>query len=703
MTETVSAPSRSGGTRAGVFVVGALGLLAVLMVVGLFAVNRFIDQERQRDIQAWQVRLGLIADSRAAAVQKWLDSHFDLMRGLAENASLQLYMTEMTGTTNAQPEAEYLQSLLLVTAQQGGFLAETPGLAVRANVARTGQAGIALTDAEGIYLAATQDMPPMTPRLRAAMDEAAQGHPVLIDIYQAPAGPSLGFVVPVYGIQEEAASANNLGFVVGIKRLGSDLYDALVQPGDASTSSETLLVRRNGNLIDYLSALSDGTPPLKRQLAADTPDLAAAFVLREPGGFGEYRDYAQTPVLVTGRAISGTPWVVLRKIASSEALSATDSRLQTMLVVFVLLIVGLGVAVIAVWRHGTSVRTARALEEMSVALERFQNFSKFLTVVTDGHPAMIAAVSGETKYTFANRWLAETAGISKEDVLGKTMASVIGPMKARQLEPINDHVLKHFEPLTKTLTFEEEGGQRRIYHGYFLPLRGDRDYPPAVLQILQDITEVVDEREKREHTMRRLVTTLVTLVDRRDPYSAHQSARVAEVARLIAEEMGESDDMVRTVDLAGNLMNLGKVLVPPELLTKTGRLSDDEVLKIRESMLSSADLLDGLDFDVPVGTVVRDLQEKWDGSGYPAGKQGVEIHPGARIIAVANAFVGMVSPRAYREAIPLDRAVTILREGVAVAYDRRPVSALGNVLDNRGGREALAHYMERPTDIPEEA
>ncbi len=720
-TSVADTDDQGAGRRARLIVTGALAALMAIMAAGVWGVDRFIDIERQRETQAWQVRLGIIADSRAEAVHGWLDAQFGVIKGLAENASLQIYLTELSllsengaaGMRESPPEARFLENLLLVAAHQGGFLAAAPPRVIPANVSQAGQAGIALTNADGSQVhATTPDMPPISGRFRAAMDEAAdKGGPVLIDIFEAPAGPSIGFVVPIYGIQDDATTAGNLGFAVGQKRIGDDFHGALAQPGDISESGETLLARRDDNVVVYLSPLADGTPAFKRRLAADTPDLAAAFALDSPGGFAELIDYGGTTVLATGRAVAGTPWAVVRKIDSAEALAATDSRLTTLLYVIVSIILMVGVAVVLAWRHGTSVRTARAMGEMAVTLERFTNFSKFLTAVTDGHPAMIGAVSADTRYTFANRWVAEAGGISKDEVVGKTMAGVIGPVKAREIERVNKRMLrtldgaspeKRFDAVEQVLTFEEAGGRRSIIQGHFLPLRGDRDFPPAVLHILQDITEAVEERDKRWRTMRKLVNTLVSLVDRRDPHAAHQSQRVAEVARDVANEMGEDPDMVRTADLTGTLMNLGKVLVPSDLLTRAGRLSDDEAAQVRESMLAGADLLENLEFDVPVAEAMRDLQEKWDGSGYPTGKKAEHIHPAARIVAVANAFVGMVSPRSYRDAIPFDKALDFLREGIEQSYDRRPVTALANLLDNRGGRDRWAHFTQRPEDLPTE-
>ncbi len=703
MTEKEDKEVQAGGTRARTIVFGGFAVLVAAAIGAVIFAQNYVSQEREIALRNWQIRLGIVADSRSAAIQAYLDRQFAAMQSLAENASLQIYLTELqlmreAGEISEEGEAvegEFLSNLLQVSAQQAGFVPQVT-TEVNANVARTGSAGIVLTDDQGTALAATPNMPPLSERYRKAMLQAAEGEPALVDIFMAPSGPSIGFVVPVYAIQADKSSSANIGYVIGQKVIGEDLFGELEQPGDIAKSTETILVRTSKNSITYVSPLADGTKPLKRSMDISTPNLAAAFAANKSGGFAEMQNYKGENVLVTGRQLSAAPWHVVRMISVEEAMAETESRLQFIMTVLIGMIVIIGVVIIAVWRHGTSVRSAKAIEEFKIAKERHQNYAKFLQVVTDGHPAKIMAVDEAGHYTFVNKWTAEGTGLSKEELVGKSMLSVVGPTETRQIQEVHDHVFKNFEPESKILTFDRDEGEKQVVQSYHLPLKGDRDFPPAILTILQDITDVVDERQKRENTMRKLVTTLVSLVDQRDPYSANQSQRVAEVGVAIAKEMQLPEEIVRTVDLAGNLMNLGKVLVPTSVLTKVGKLSEDELNQVRESLLKSADLLEGLEFDVPVAAAVRDLQECWDGSGYPHGKTGEDIHIAARIISVANAFVGMVSPRAYRDALAFTKSVSFLLEDSEKIYDRKPVSALLNYLENRDGSTEWAHFQEKP-------
>ena len=710
-------------------------VLVAVAVGGVYAVFQFIESERARDHQAWQIRLGIVADSRAAAVREWIASQFSSLRELSENQSLQIYMTELMLEQEAggesdgaakeeadneegeededgdqfEDEAEqrsYLRNLLIATADRTGFAAPTSAGEVNANVEKAGVAGLALTDKDGRILVASPAMPPITGKLRAAIAGMTEGGAGIVDVYKGVSGdPTIAFISPVYAVQGGTEGSDFIGLVIGARIVGNDLYERLLQPGEIEESAETYLVRLNNPNIEYISPLKDGTPAMKRRLARNTPDLAAAFVIETAGGFGIKRDYAGTEVLVTGRTLTELPWTLVRNVSTAEALADTNTRLTTMLVVFLMLIGGMAVTMIAVWRHGTSIRAAQAAEKFRIAAERFGNLSKFLKVVTDGQPTAIMAVTDAGVITFANREAASGTGISAEDMLGKTMSSVIGPVRGKYYLEYNAEIIRTREEVLAGTgrvehekIFEDENG-RHIIRSYHIPLRPDRDYPPGCLMILDDISELMEQRERRGRIMDQLVSTLLTVVGRRDPFTADHALRVADVAVAVAKEMELEDEAVRTSDIAGKLMNLGKTLIPVRILSKQGALTDEEMKIVRNSVNVSADLLQNVDFDGPVVETIRMVQENWDGSG-PQGVGGDGSPVSARILAVANAFVGMTSARAYRAGMDFDKACGILIGQAGTAFDRKPVAALVNVVENRGGRDRWAHFSIPPKIRP---
>jgi HD-GYP domain-containing protein (c-di-GMP phosphodiesterase class II) len=331
--------------------------------------------------------------------------------------------------------------------------------------------------------------------------------------------------------------------------------------------------------------------------------------------------------------------------------------------------------------------------------------SKFMNVVTNSQPTKIVAVSGDTKFTFANEPAAEGTGISPGDMMGKTMASVIGPVQAQTYANINqeilarfaesDDVIKEREAHFHTFGDDEDDEGFQVIRSNHVPLRGDRDFPPAILMVLDDITELTQERRRNERVLRQLINTLVGVADGRDPFSASHSMRVSEVAACIAKEMGLPEKDIKTVDIAGNLVNVSKTVISRELLTKTEDLTSEEREQLDKIYLQSADLQDGVEFEGQVGESIRQMSEFWDGSG-PLGLSGDGILITARVLSVANAFVAMISPRAYRNALTFDQVTDILLEQSKSRYDLKPVSALVSFLENRSGIDKWANFREGP-------
>jgi hypothetical protein len=118
-SEATAASGTEGGKtprKVNWVVVGAAVGLVVLAVGAILFSFRFVEDERKREMQAWQIRLGIVADSRAAAIDEWIDRNFAALRELTENASLQLYMTELEmsegdkdAVTDEAAQATYLR------------------------------------------------------------------------------------------------------------------------------------------------------------------------------------------------------------------------------------------------------------------------------------------------------------------------------------------------------------------------------------------------------------------------------------------------------------------------------------------------------------------------------------------------------------------------------------------------------------------
>jgi len=321
-------------------VITAGAILLLCAVLGMFAVHRFVAAEGERDLHQWQVRLGIVAASRAQAVLEWRDLQFKTLTGLADNLSLQLYLTELTlaggqsgGVTDQSAQAEYLGNLLLVTADQSGFANPVTGPEVQANVQRIGVAGLALLDKKGEILVTTPGTPPLDSRLRDFVRATKLGTRGVLDIYLGPSGQAtIAFLQPIFAVQGENRPADQVGGVLGIRIVGDGLFGRLIQPGETQKTGQTYLVRKTGATVEYLSPLADGSKPLQRSLALDTPHLAAAALLRQTGGFGTYANYQGHQVIAVVTAVVYGVWRHGSSVslsAAAEGLRRSNAQLQT--------------------------------------------------------------------------------------------------------------------------------------------------------------------------------------------------------------------------------------------------------------------------------------------------------------------------------------------------------------------------------------
>jgi len=157
---------------------------------------------------------------------------------------------------------------------------------------------------------------------------------------------------------------------------------------------------------------------------------------------------------------------------------------------------------------------------------------------------------------------------------------------------------------------------------------------------------------------------VVTTLDARDPYTFEHSFRVAQLADMVAEELGLPPETRHTIYVAANLHDIGKVAVADDVLNKPGLLNPREYTQVQAHPLVGYDVLRQVPSFRDAAVIVRHHHERWDGQGYPDGLAGTDIPLAARIIALADAFDAITSDRPYRRRLSCEQGVEeILRQG----------------------------------------
>ena len=152
----------------------------------------------------------------------------------------------------------------------------------------------------------------------------------------------------------------------------------------------------------------------------------------------------------------------------------------------------------------------------------------------------------------------------------------------------------------------------------------------------------------------------------------------------IASRLGVSGEELRNLEFGALLHDVGKILVPNEIINNPGRLTDEQFEIVKRHPVDGQALLDRIGGVLAdVGEIVRSHHERWDGGGYPDGLVAEQIPLGARIICACDSFSAMTTDRSYRRAMTLDDALAELNRCSGTQFDPAVVTALEQVMRER--------------------
>lgn len=176
------------------------------------------------------------------------------------------------------------------------------------------------------------------------------------------------------------------------------------------------------------------------------------------------------------------------------------------------------------------------------------------------------------------------------------------------------------------------------------------------------------------------VEALANAVDRKGQYTVSHSRNSAKLARSICSKLGLNEKTTDLIYYAALLQNIGKITLPEKLFAASGKLSAEELNKIKNHTNVGVNLLMNINFLSEVVPYITYQTERVDGSGGPEGLKGQSIPLGSRIIAVSDAYCAMTSDRPYRKAMEKDKALEIMRDESGKKWDADVINALAQIV-----------------------
>ncbi len=329
---------------------------------------------------------------------------------------------------------------------------------------------------------------------------------------------------------------------------------------------------------------------------------------------------------------------------------------------------------------------------IEIALYKFKMEMKlkerehFLTTILQSIGNGVIATDKEGTITFLNPFAETLTGWKNGETLKRPLHEVyqvIDEETGKQVKLPFAKILqnKNFRLQSEVILLSKTG--EKIYiHQKASRIKAETNDTSGVVFTFSDVTrrrqmeeELIKSLEKQKNAMEGTVQAMAFTLETRDPYTAGHQRRVTKIACAIAEEMDLTKKQIEGVRMAGSLHDIGKIYVPAEILSKPGKISEMEYNIIKTHPQVGYDILKSIDFPWPIAKIVLQHHERIDGSGYPAGIKGKEIHLEAKILAVADVIEAMATHRPYRAALTIQEALEEVLKNRNKLYASRVVDA----------------------------
>ena len=203
----------------------------------------------------------------------------------------------------------------------------------------------------------------------------------------------------------------------------------------------------------------------------------------------------------------------------------------------------------------------------------------------------------------------------------------------------------------------------------------------VALYMRHKMSELLKKEKESRTFIRQIIQVFAKSIDVKDEYTNGHSFRVAEYTRMIAEKSGYSEEEVEKIYNIGLMHDIGKILVPNEILHKPGRLTDEEYAIMKTHASYGYDILKEVEImpDLALGAGFH--HERMDGKGYPFGKTANEIPEVAQMIAVADTFDAMHSTRPYRKKMEMEDVIAELKRVAGTQLNEKYVNVMLSLIE----------------------
>jgi PAS domain S-box-containing protein len=287
------------------------------------------------------------------------------------------------------------------------------------------------------------------------------------------------------------------------------------------------------------------------------------------------------------------------------------------------------------------------------------------------------------KIIYVNEEFCRIFGYSKDEVIGQTHKII----STNELP--KEFYTKLWGIITKGEIYKglvkNKGKSGKIFwtNTTIVPIKDKNHEIIEYMAIKHDLTQVFELNHEIESTQREIVYKMGEIGESRSKETGNHVKRVAEYSRLLAVLYGIGEKEADILFTASPMHDIGKVAIPDSILNKPGKLTNEEFEIMKSHASIGYEVLKGSDREVlkAASIVSYEHHEKYNGTGYPRGLKGEEIHIFGRITAIADVFDALGHDRCYKQAWELDKILALFQEEKGKHFDPQLIDLFMDNLD----------------------
>ena len=277
--------------------------------------------------------------------------------------------------------------------------------------------------------------------------------------------------------------------------------------------------------------------------------------------------------------------------------------------------------------------------------------------------------------TYANDKFCEISKYSREELIGQPHNIIRSPDVSKAIFENMWKTIQNREIWTGLIKNRAKDGSAYFVEATIMPILNSEGEIFEYIAMRTDITKEINLREDIESTQKEVLSTLGELGEWRSKETGDHVNRVALYSELLAREYGCKESDIKQLKMASPMHDIGKVIIPDEILLKPGRLTDEEFTIMKEHTVYGWEIFHKSNHTLlqTAALIAHQHHEKWDGSGYPQGLKGLNIHTFGRITAIADVFDALSHERVYKKAWEMEKVLAFLEEESGKAFEPRLV------------------------------